>query len=212
MKNIYVLVDNDSWILPYTEALIKELNMLGFKTKLCRHSSEINNGWLLFILGCTQILDEVTLNKNRYNLVVHESALPQGKGFAPMSWQILAGESKIPISLISAGKKVDSGDIWLTDFIQLTGTELHQEWRDLQGKKTVELCLKFIEQYGQLQSKKQIGEESYYPQRKPKDSKLDIDKSLKEQFNLLRLVDNEHYPAFFEYQGKKYTLAITNDE
>jgi methionyl-tRNA formyltransferase len=183
----------------------------GFKASLCRHASEIDHGWILFILGCTRILDENILNKNTYNLVVHESALPKGKGFAPMSWQILAGQNEIPISLISAATKVDSGDIWLTDTIKLLGHELHDEWRNLQGLKTIELCLKFIAQYPKLQPQKQNGEESFYTRRTPSDSMLDINQSVKDQFNLLRIVDNKNYPAYFKYRGKKYTLTITSN-
>jgi len=42
------------------------------------------------------------------------------------------------------------------------------------------------------------------------DSRLDIDRSIKEQFNLLRVVGNEEYPAFFEINGHKYLLKIEN--
>jgi methionyl-tRNA formyltransferase len=31
---------------------------------------------------------------------VHESALPQGQGWSPMTWQILEGASPIPVTLI----------------------------------------------------------------------------------------------------------------
>ena len=42
----------------------------------------------------------------------------------------------------------------------------------------------------------------------------DSNKSLKEQFNLLRIVDNINYPAFFELDRHKYILKIekANDE
>lgn len=42
-----------------------------------------------------------------------------------------------------------------------------------------------------------MGKESFYPKRSPKDSELDINKSLNEQFNLLRIASNEDFPAFF---------------
>ncbi len=41
-----------------------------------------------FFLGCSKIAGPDVLNRNKYNLVVHESALPKGKGFAPVAWQI----------------------------------------------------------------------------------------------------------------------------
>ena len=56
--------------------------------------------------------------------------------------------------------------------------------------------------------KKQSGSDTFYAKRNPKDSMIDIDKSIKEQFNLLRIVNNEEYPAFFEIDGNKYLLKI----
>ena len=39
-------------------------------------------------------------------------------------------------------------------------------------------------------------------------SELDINKSIKSQFNMLRVVDNERYPAFFSHKKKKYIIKI----
>ncbi len=54
----------------------------------------------------------------------------------------------------------------------------------------------------------QNGDETFFPRRKYKDSELDINKSILEQFNLLRIVDNERYPAFFYINETKYILKI----
>ena len=54
----------------------------------------------------------------------------------------------------------------------------------------------------------QEGEETFYNRRNSKDAELDINKTIKEQFNLLRISDNERYPAFFKIEGKKYSLKI----
>ena len=52
------------------------------------------------------------LKKFRNNLVVHASDLPNGKGWSPLTWQILDGKKKIHVSLIEADEKVDSGKIY----------------------------------------------------------------------------------------------------
>jgi methionyl-tRNA formyltransferase len=207
---VTVLVDNDSWILPYAKAFINSLKDRGIKAKLLRDQDEIEtNNDVCFLVGCTKIVTEENLNKSRYNFVVHESDLPKGKGFAPMSWQILEGVDNIVISLIDASKEVDSGEIWLQDRLILNGTELHNEWREMQARKTFELCEKLISYFDEIQPVAQCGEDSYYQRRRPKDSELDIDKSIRESFNLLRVVDNEKYPAFFLYEWKKvYTEDI----
>ena len=52
----------------------------------------------------------------------------------------------------------------------------------------------------------------YLRKRTPKDSRLDPDKTIAEQFELLRVVDSQRFPAFFEYRGKRYLIKIEKDE
>lgn len=212
INNISVLVDNDSWILPYASKLLDELKKLGKKATLVRNHNEVEVGDVCFLIGCTKIVSEEILRRNKHNLVVHESALPQGKGFAPVAWQILEGKNEIPVSLIDANKEADSGDIWLTDTIKLSGHELSAEWRELQGNITIELALKFVKEYEYLKPKKQVGDSCFYKRRRPCDSQIDIDKNFRDIIPLLRVVDNRSYPAFFEYLGCKYKIEITKYE
>tara|TARA_R110002012_G_scaffold242832_1_gene417315 strand:- start:15709 stop:16359 length:651 start_codon:yes stop_codon:yes gene_type:complete len=210
-STLSVLVDNDSWILPYAEQLVDELS-LKYTCKLVRIAKDIPYGDVCFFLGCTQIVCKNELARNRHNLVVHESDLPQGKGFAPMSWQILQGKKDIPICLIEANEEADSGKIWLTDTIKLNGRELHDEWRKKQGEATLSIAKKFIDNFETLTPKSQKGEVSTYPRRSSKNSELCLNKTLAEQFDLLRVVSNDHYPAFFIKDGIKYTIEISRDQ
>lgn len=207
-NNIFILVDNDSWILSYAERLELLLSESGYSVSLVRNASELSDGFVNFMLGCTNIISKDVLKKNKHNLVVHESDLPNGRGFSPMSWQIIEGKNEIPFCLIEAAEDVDSGKIWIQDSIKLNGTELSGEWRVLQGEKTLELCIRFLKEYQFLKPTFQVGVPTWYPRRGPKDSMLDINKSLLEQFNLLRTVDNDKYPAFFEYEGNAYLIKI----
>ncbi|WP_223161896.1 hypothetical protein [Salinicola endophyticus] len=214
MKNssITVLVDNESWITPYAMRLVDRLTAKGFDAAFCERIEAIRPGWINFMLGCTKLVAEEVLQKNRHNLVVHESRLPQGRGFAPMTWQILGGKNRIPVCLIEAVAAPDAGDIWIEDVIELKGNELCAEWRARQGDKTLEMCLRFVDRYDELTPHRQQGEPSWYPRRGPGDSRLDIDRPLREQFDLLRVVDNERYPAYFEIEGQVYTLQIHKAE
>ena len=84
------------------------------------------------------------------------------------------------------------------------------ELRKVQAETSIEMCLRFVEEYPDIvvSGIEQSGESTYYPRRGPEDSRLDIDKSLREQFNMLRVVDNDRYPAFFETAGERYFLKI----
>ena len=207
-ERITVLVDNESWIIPHAEQLVNKLNSMGYSTKLTREHKSVGNGWINFMLGCIKVMPEDILKKNKYNLVVHESNLPEGKGFAPMAWQILEGKKEIPVCLIEATKDVDAGKIWLKDVIKLNGTELSEEWRNIQGVKTIDLCMQFVKNHRNLEPIPQQGKATFYEKRTPIDSELDINISIKEQFDLLRIVNNQNYPAYFLHKGVKYYLNI----
>jgi methionyl-tRNA formyltransferase len=208
---ISIVVDNESWILPHAQELVAACNKNGDKAVLCRMHEEVQRGSVAFYLGCTKITPPEILVRNAHNLVVHESDLPKGRGFAPMTWQILEGASEIKVCLIEAADEADAGNIIYKDSIKLKGDELLPEWRALQGKKTVELCLRFLNEKNPPAGTKQQGTPSIYKRRTPEDSRLDPEKPLAEQINLLRVVDNERYPAFFEYCGKRYKLVISKD-
>lgn len=141
---------------------------------------------------------------------MHESDLPQGKGWSPLTWQILDGQPRIPVTLIEAAERVDSGVIYAQRWLEFQGHELIDELRAAQAEATHDLCRWFVDTYPRSaeQGRPQQGEESFYARRRPADSRLDPEQPLAEQFNLLRVVDNERYPAFFEWRGKRYTLSI----
>lgn len=182
---------------------------LGHEVYLFHDHQSVNEGDILIMLSCEKIFKNLHLNKN--NLVVHESALPQGKGWSPMTWQVIEGKSIIPVTLFEATPKVDDGCIYGQEIMELDGFELVDELRKKQGEVTQKLVINFIKKYPDVIGIPQYGAESFYPRRRPEDSRLNIEGSIKEQFNLLRVSDNERYPAWFEIDGIKYILKIYKD-
>ena len=114
----------------------------------------------------------------------------------------------IPICLINAATKADSGNIYFRDEMFFEGHELSGEIRRKQGEATLSLCKRFLSADSPPNSIEQEGETTTYIRRSPIDSELDVNLSLKDQFNLLRVVDNEDYPAFFNTNGHVYRLKI----
>jgi methionyl-tRNA formyltransferase len=209
---VQILIDNpNSWIIPYAKKLISKIEKkIDSKVNLIFSHENVLSGDILILLSCEKIFKKLNLNK--YNLVVHESDLPKGKGWSPMTWQILEGLNKIVISLFEASPSVDSGQIYEKVIVELKGHELIDEIRKLQAKATLELILNFIDNYPNINHFDQNGDESFYPKRTKKDSELNVSKTIKEQFNLLRVCDNEIYPAFFYINEKKYIIKIYKDD
>ena len=187
-----------------------DLSLRGYQVRRIHRPTELAPGDVCFLLSCGRLLSPKQLALHHHNLVVHESALPQGQGWSPMTWQILEGASQIPITLFEATAELDAGPIYLQHTIDLQGTELVEEWRALQAEATIALCLEWLDRYAEVLAKArpQQGEASHYRRRRPADSQLDPQRSLAEQLNLLRVVDNHRYPAFVELKGRRYELQI----
>jgi len=207
---ISILVDNpDSWIIPFAENIQKRLAKQ-HDANLYFNTRDIPEGNILFLLGCTSIVSHEILKKNTHNLVIHESDLPKGRGWSPVSWQVLEGKNRIPVIMFEATEEPDAGPVYLKTYIELDGTELLPEIRQKQGLKTAELVYEFVDNWTNIKGTLQVGEPTYYSIRTKEDDALDINKSIIENFNHLRIVDNERYPAWFEYRGRKYKIKIYN--
>jgi len=163
---------------------------------------------VVFILGYTKIINSAMLLNNSLNLVIHESNLPKGKGFAPIQWQILENRREVAVSLIEASDNVDSGDIILQDTLRLSGYELWPEIREKQAFLTINLINTFLNIYPNYTRTPQKGKETFYPRRTGKDDELDIDKTLRQQFNHLRIANNDEYPLYFIIDDNKYYIKI----
>lgn len=212
-SNIAIVTAESSWFMPYAQQFSQSLSKRGINAKFFTRYEDINtNPDVVFILSYFSIIDNKLLRKHKHNIVVHESNLPAGKGWAPLFWQILEGKNNVPVALFEATENVDAGPIYMKDTIVLDGTELHEEIRELQAKKTIEMCYNFLCNYHKLPPQKQAGKETFYPKRTPKDSELDTSKPLEELFNQLRIASNSEYPAFFEHKGHKYVLKISKYE
>ena len=208
---ISIISDSDSWINNYKSDFINKISLLTEIPVIWIHEIDaIKKGEICFLLGCSQIMPTKIMNLNKINLVVHESDPPKGKGWSPMSWQILEGKNSIPVTLMEVSGNIDSGQVFLKDVINFNGDELIDDIRNAQANCTIELCLKFIKKYPSIltEGKKQKGKSTFYKRRSSKDSELEFDQSIKFNFNKLRIVDNEKYPAFFKFNGNKYQIKI----
>tara|TARA_B100001029_G_scaffold12690_1_gene8526 strand:- start:679 stop:1326 length:648 start_codon:yes stop_codon:yes gene_type:complete len=176
--------------------------------KISKNSNKIKNQDIVFPISYTKILPESFLKRNKLVLIAHPSKLPENKGFAPIQYQILKNKKKFFISLIKAVKKVDAGPIYLQNSFTLNGTELSDEIRYLQGLQILKIVRNFLKKYPKIKSKNQSNKGNFNKRRYPKDSKLNINKTIKQQFNHLRINNNKLYPSFFYFKGKKYIIKI----
>ncbi len=212
-KKIAFLFDNKNlWIKKYINYKNINYSKKKYSLNFFRDKNKVKKFDVVFILGYTKKLNNKFLKKNILTLLVHESNLPYGRGSAPVQWQILKNKNNINICLIIVDEKLDCGDIILKDKIIFRGDELNGEIREKQAKYTLKIINNFLKKYPNFVRKKQKGLPTYFRKRNELDSKLDINKSIKKQFNLLRICDNEKYPAYFVYKSNKYKLKISKEK
>lgn len=200
--------DRKSWYIKYGTLLNEQLLKSGHESYYVHKKEEIKKGDVCFLLSCTKILPERYLKFNKYNIVIHASDLPQGKGFSPLQWQILEGKDCITLTLFNAVKELDAGDYYLKEKICFEGHELLDELHEKMAEKINEMAEKFIKNINNLKPTKQTGKTSYYPKRTQSDDKINPYKSIIELFNHFRIANNNDHPLFFEYKGFKYNLKI----
>lgn len=209
---IAVLTSRKSWYRQFIPNLCQALERESCIVDILHtHQNLDPSHKICFILSYFNVINPVILEQRRYNMVVHESALPQGRGWAPLFWQVIEGRNNIPFTMFNADKGIDSGPVYLKKNLTLDGSELYAELREKQAQLTREMVMEFVGRYrkGTLMLVPQKGESTVYARRTPADSELDVNKTIGEQFDLLRTVNNEEFPAFFYMKGKKYYIRIT---
>ena len=211
---ITVVSDHDSWLNDHLEQLVFEWFTRGHAVRWIHDPADLMAGDVCFLLGCGTILSLEQIRQHRHTLAVHESDLPRGRGWSPLTWQVLEGADRIAVSLFETGPRVDAGPIYLQTWITLDGTELVEELRACQADATITLCREWINRYPSIvaEGRPQAGGGTIYRRRTPKDSELDLNKTLGEQFSLLRVVDSERYPAFFSREGERYLVTIRKEK
>ena len=172
-------------------------------------AAEARGGDYLFLISCAEIVKKDVRTRYRHTLVIHASDLPHGRGWSPVAWTVLSGDTIVTVSMLEAEDKVDTGAIWAQRCFELQGHELLQEINQHLFDMELEL-MEYAIDYGEAitpRPQATVGS-VYYERRKPSDSRIDPHKSIAEQFDLLRVSDDVRFPAFFEYRGYRYELRL----
>lgn len=196
-------------VVPWLHQWQRDMANNGHQVSLYFTSQELVGGHMLFLVSCSEIISDLERRKFTAVLVLHASDLPQGRGWSPHIWSIIGGSNEITLCLLEATDPVDTGPIWLKTRLQLEGHELLPEINEKLFSLELGLMTEAVRSFGKIRPVPQEGKPgSYLRRRIPEDSRIDVHKSIAEQFDLLRVVDNERFPAFFDHRGKRFLLRI----
>lgn len=188
-----------SW--PAFEAWAKK-----YEARITDSLDEVEEGDLLLLVSCTQFVPRRVRDRFRSVFVIHESALPQDRGWSPLAWQILRGAKDFTVSLIVAEDEIDAGNIVAQMTFRLEGHELSEEINRKRDEVRCALMRLAIGCVGE-KGEKQRGDQTYCARRLPEDSRLDPQRSIAEQFDLLRICE-PRFPAFFDLRGHRYEVTL----
>lgn len=206
------LTPETGWFSEVATSLVEDARRRGHECRIFHRHEDLDNGELLFILSYLRIIPLETLNFHDQNIVIHGSDLPSGRGFSPLSWQILQNPREVTFTLFEAAEEVDAGDYYLKRSLSLDGTELFHEWRAKSGALIAEMALEFLERHTELPPIAQEGEATTYRRRKEEDDEVLPEESLAQIFDKLRICDPDSYPVWFSHRGRRYFLRLESDE
>jgi methionyl-tRNA formyltransferase len=180
------------------------------EVSLVRSSGQLAPGDLLFLISCSEIINADVRDKFKKVLVIHASDLPKGRGWSPHVWQILEGKDSIHLTLLEGEDKVDSGKIWEKTVIKVPRDALCSEINERIFEAECLLMDFAVEHFNSVKPKQQDMSlsSSYYSKRTPSDSELDPNKSIADQFDLIRVCDPDRFPAYFQLRGSEYKIRL----
>ena len=209
---INILVSKNSWANSYKSEIKKALKKFSKTISFSNnHKKTKKNTDVNIIFSYFRKIERKYLNYSKYNIIPHESKLPSGKGMSPLSWQLLENKNSVFFSLIEAASSFDSGRIYLQKKVIIPKSILFKEIKKIQLSTNLKLIIKFLTKLKKnktVDGIKQKGKSTFYRKRSIKDSLINIDKSIKSQFNLLRICDPDNYPAYFKYKNRTYLIKI----
>jgi methionyl-tRNA formyltransferase len=209
MKITVLCSDSAHPVNSHLQKWIKE-NIANHTIELVRSRSELTNGDFLFLVSCSEIIKSQHREKYEHTLVLHASDLPQGRGWSPHVWEIVNGGEAVTLSLLEAEDKVDTGRLWLKRLIPVSKIALWLEVNQMLFQAEIDLMKEAVERYSEIEPYPQRSdvEPTYYQRRTPADSELDPQKTIAEQFDLMRMCDPQRYPAWCEILGQKYKVIL----
>ena len=153
-----------------------------------------------------KIIPETLLTPNI--VIFHSSALPHGRGWAPIAYTILENQSTYTLTGLIASSTVDTGDILVTASFPMNVSYTAPFLRSVDHQIMLYLIGKVSMHWPKLLNNG-IPQDQILPPRKRRvvsDSLVDTNQSLNEIFPTLRAAESA-YPAYCFYDNVKYFIS-----
>lgn len=146
-------------------------------------------------------------------VVFHASLLPKYRGFAPIPWPLINGESETGLTMFYASEEVDAGDIVHQQRIQISPTD---DAASLEQKIASAACSMLSNVLPSLlagtapREAQDHAAATYSIWRRPEDGEIDWSRSSTQIHDLVRGLTFPYPGAFTTLDGKKLTIWSTS--
>lgn len=171
------------------------------------------NPQVIFSFSWRQMLSTEILAIPEYGCInMHGAFLPKYRGFTPVTWVIIQGESKTGITLHYMVQKADAGDIIAQAEVAIDFKDTGQTLYDKITEAGVRL---FQETYPKIKNRtaprirQNEKEATYFGRRTPEDGIIDWNKSAQQLYNWVRALTHPYPGAFTYLYGKQLHIWKT---
>jgi methionyl-tRNA formyltransferase len=165
---------------------------------------------IAFAIGWRYLITEAAYRIPRQGtLIIHDSLLPTYRGFAPMNWAIINGETKTGVTLFHIAEGVDCGpivdqlatDISLQDTAKTVDEKIIALYEEIIIKNLPALAA------GTVQAKPQNEALATYTcKRTPEDGEINWQLSATQVYNLIRGLTHPFPGAYTTLRGKRIVI------
>ena len=160
---------------------------------------------IALVVGVRILIPEAICNLPPKGILgVHDSLLPSYRGFSPLNWSILNGESQTGVTLFFLNQKMDAGDIVGHKRVTIGPDETAPEVYEKVCNATVELVLEQFLRLEQGAAERMVQDErraTYTCARTPQDGMIDWNRPTREIYNRIRALTYP-YPGAFTFLGQ----------
>lgn len=165
---------------------------------------------LCFVSGWYFIIEADVIKSVPMGFIgIHNSILPNYRGFAPLVWSMINGEKKAGVSLFDFSEKLDAGKIWASGTVSIEDKDYIGDVLNKISEKILEILDKIyllilnneLMPYEQPQMTP-----SYCARRLPEDGLINWNMPAKRVYDFIRAQSHPYPGAYTIYKGKRLTV------
>jgi methionyl-tRNA formyltransferase len=197
---------------PRVTAIAKENNIPIFYSNEVKSAEYTNvlkkiNPDIAFAIGWRYLITKEAYSiPLKGTLIIHDSLLPKYRGFAPMNWAMINGETKTGVTLFHIAEGVDCGpivdqmaeDIRIDDTAKTLDERVIKLYEEIVAKNIPALASGTVKSVPQNEA-----EATYTCKRTPEDGEINWQQSALQIHNLIRACTHPFPGAFTVLNGKK---------